>query len=76
MLVQGHITDEEEESGLTAAVSTELRLWLHPGLPRLRGGLCGSHFVCTWPKGVVNSQKPRGSLGELCVRDLSNEPRK
>ena len=23
--------------------------------------------------GCVNSQKPRGSLGEVCVRDLSNE---
>ena len=67
MLVQGHITDEEEESGLTAAVSTELRLWLHPGLPRLRGGLCGSHFVCTWPKGVgEQSETQRFPWGALC----------
>ena len=27
-------------------------------------------------RGWVNSQKHRGSLGELCVRDLGNEPKK
>ena len=34
------------------AVSSELMTWLHPGIPRLRGGLCGCHCASTWPKGV------------------------
>ena len=40
-LVQGHITGEEEEQGLNAAVSSELGPWLHPGLPRTVRWLCG-----------------------------------
>ena len=38
MLVQGHVTYEEEEPGLKAAVSPELRPWRHPGLlPKAEG---------------------------------------
>lgn len=36
-LVQGHITGEEEEQGLNAAVSSELGPWLHPDLSRTVG---------------------------------------
>ena len=49
------------------AVSSELRPWLHPGLPRLRGGLCGSHCVYTQPKGVgEQSETQRSPWGALC----------
>lgn len=37
MLVPGHVTSEEEEPGLKAAVSPELRSWRHPGLPKAEG---------------------------------------
>ena len=37
MLVQGHITSEKEEPTLKAAVSSELRPWSHPGLPKAEG---------------------------------------
>ena len=37
MFVQGHVTYEEEEPGLKAAVSSELRPWRHPGLPKAEG---------------------------------------
>ena len=66
-LVQGHITYEKEEPGLKTAVSSEHRPWLHPGLPRLRGGLCGSHWICTWPMGVgEQSETQRFPWGALC----------
>ena len=34
------------------AVSSELRPWLHRGLPKLWGEQCGCHCACTWPKRV------------------------
>jgi len=36
-LAQDHITSEKREPGLKAAVSSELRPWLHPGLPKAVG---------------------------------------
>ena len=77
ILVQGHITYEKEEPGLKAVVSSELRPWRHPGLPQGRimgtvGVTVPTHGLRVW----LNSQKHRGSPGELCVRDLSNEPQK
>ena len=77
MLVQGHVTYEEEEPGLKAAVSSELRPWQHPGLPQGQG--LGGVGVTVPARGLrvwVNSQKHRGSLGEVCVSDLSNQPKK
>lgn len=78
-LVQGHITGEEEEQGLNAAVSSELGPWLHSGLPRAVGwvvlvSLC---LDLAWGWGLELEQS-RGTLGEHCGRRKPGEadPRK
>ena len=49
------------------AVSSELRSWLHPGLPKLWGEQCGCHCACTWPKVVVEQREiQRFAWGALC----------
>ena len=64
-LIQGHIKDDDEESGWAAAMSSELRPWLHPGLSRLWGGWCGCHCACTWPKRVGEQSTQRFPWGTL-----------
>ena len=49
------------------AVSSELRPWLHRGLPKLWGEQCGCHCACTWPKGVgEQTEIQRFTWGALC----------
>ena len=49
------------------AVPSELRPWLHPGLPKLWSEQCGCHCACTWPKGVgEQTETHRFAWGALC----------
>ena len=74
-LVKGHITDEKESVSKDCVLRAQAL-----AEPRPAKALGVSSVGATVPahglRGWVNRKKPRGSLGELCVRDLGNETRK
>lgn len=71
MACQGHITGEEEEPGLKAAVSSAGVL-AAPWPPQGCGvGCVGVTVHGHGMGGSVSTQQLRGALGELCVRKKS-----